>query len=595
MITGAREPLSSDRLAADVVVIDAEAVRRSAADSVADLLRREAGVQISRNGGPGQSSSVLLRGAAGAQTAVFVDGVRIGSATLGLPNLAAIPLSDVERIEVLRGPGSSLFGADTVGGVVNVFTRRGRGAPKVDAALAAGGYGSMAASAGGSAGLGAWDLSASVSHERSDGVSVLRPGDRFGNFNPDRDGFRSDGANARIGFTPAEGQRIGLALLASRLDSQYDGSEFGGPPDFAQDNTPDFRNRSRLALAALDWRGAFGPSLVASAKLTQGTDRQEGGGTQLDTFRTTRRVAGGQLAWQTGVAGQLVGALERTEEKVYASNYGIGRTDVDRHIDTLVLALTGAAGPWSWQTDARRDVGSDFGGVSTGRLGGAFALAPGWKLRALAGTTFRAPSFNDLYFPDYGVPTIRPERGRSVEAGLSWRGDSADWQATVYRNRVRDLIAYEPDNTRCPDPVTFAFGCAANVASATLRGATLSGSVQWGAWALRGTADFVDAKDDATGQRLPRRAAHQESLGLDWTGGHWRAGAEVLRLGGRVESGKALAPETTLDLKAAWRFAAGWQLEAKLLNATDRDTEPARDYQGLGRQAWLGLRFSGSL
>jgi vitamin B12 transporter len=182
-----------------------------------------------------------------------------------------------------------------------------------------------------------------------------------------------------------------------------------------------------------------------------------------------------------------------------------------------------------------------------------------------------------------------------VEAGLAWRGARAEAQATVYRNRVRDLIGFQPDPAGCPPDPAYAFGCAANVARATLQGATLSGALQWGAWSLRGTADFLDAVDDATGERLPRRAAHQESLAADWTAGAWTAGAALLRLGARPDGGKVLAAETTLDLKAAWRFAKGWSLEAKLLNATDRDVEPARDYQGLGRQAWLGLRWAGGL
>ena len=122
VVTGTREPLASERLAADVVVIDADTVRASTADSLADLLRREAGVQISRSGGPGQSSGLFIRGAASQQSVVLVDGVRVGSATLGFAALEALSLASVERIEVLRGPGSSVYGADAVGGVVQIFT-----------------------------------------------------------------------------------------------------------------------------------------------------------------------------------------------------------------------------------------------------------------------------------------------------------------------------------------------------------------------------------------------------------------------------------------------------------------------------------------
>jgi vitamin B12 transporter len=126
-----------------------------------------------------------------------------------------------------------------------------------------------------------------------------------------------------------------------------------------------------------------------------------------------------------------------------------------------------------------------------------------------------------------------------------------------------------------------------------LQGATLSGSQRWAAFSLRGNVDFLDAKDVDSGERLPRRAAHQESLTADYDLDAWAVGATVLRVGARPDSKALLAGYATLDLSARWRFASQWQIEAKLLNATDRDVEPARDYQGLGRQAWLGLRFDG--
>lgn len=229
VVSGSREPMALSRLAADVVVIDAETIRNSPADSVADLLRREAGAQLSRSGGPGQPAALFIRGASSGQSAVFVDGVRVGSATLGSASLEGLSLAQIERIEVLRGPASSLYGADALGGVVNIYTRRGEGAPRLDAHLAAGEYGSREASLGASGRHGPWDLAASVAHEASDGISALRAGDQFGNYNPDRDGYRLNSAQAQIGFTPAAGHRIGLVATSSRLDAQYDASEYAPP------------------------------------------------------------------------------------------------------------------------------------------------------------------------------------------------------------------------------------------------------------------------------------------------------------------------------------------------------------------------------
>lgn len=591
VITGAREPLAPERLAGDVVVIDAATIQASTADSLPDLLRREGGLQMSRNGGPGSNSSVFIRGANSGQTVLLVDGVRVGSATLGQPTFDGLSLSQVERIEVLRGPGSSLYGADAVGGVVQVFTRRGQAGTRINASAGAGAYGSSVLSAGAGGAWGLWDGAVSLARERSDGVSALRPGDAFGNYNPDRDGYARTSVQAQLGIKPAAGQRIGLLVLRSKHDVRYDGSEFL-PPAFARDNRPDFRTRIDTQVTALDWRGGVGGPLVASARLSRSVDDLVSGGTVFDRYRTQRQQAGAQLAWNSGRLGQLIAAFEHSEEKARASSYA---ADVARRNAALVLALTGAAGRWSWQTDLRRDDNSDFGGVDTARLGGALTIVPGLRLRALAGSTFRAPSFNDLYFPGYGVPTLQPERGRSVELGLNWRSGGTDAAATVFRNRVRDLIAYEGDRSFCPADPAYDFGCARNINRARLEGATLSLQQAVGTLQLRAQLDFLEARDALTGSRLSRRAAHQESLSARWNGGAWDAGASLLRVGERPDGGRRLAAQTTLDLSAGWRFAPAWSLNAKLLNATDRDIEPARDYQGLGRQAWLTLRYEASL
>ena len=591
VVTGAREPLAADRMAADVVVIDAETIRRSTADSLADLLRREAGLQLSRNGGPGQNSGVMIRGAAVSQTVVLVDGVRIGSATLGQAELEALGTEQIERIEVLRGPASSLYGADAVGGVVQIFTRRGSATPRLGARAAVGGYGSNEVSVDAGGTVGAWDLAASAAREASDGVSALRPGDAFGNFNPDDDGYIRSSAHARIGLTPAAGHRLGLTLLRTHLNSQYDASEYA-PPAYAQDATPDFRNRLDTTVAALDWRGELARGWVASARLDRSIDELKSGATLIDRYRTTRTQGQAQLAWETGVLGQLVGAIERTEEKARSSSFG---EHVERTNDAFVLALAGSARGWSWQAEARHDDASDFEAVTTGRVGGSVVLAKGLRLRALAATTYRAPSFNDLYYPGYGVATIEPERGRSIETGLEWNEGPHRAAVTLFRNRLRHLIGYESDRSYCPPDPAYDYGCARNVNRATLKGANLSGSTRQGALALAAQLDFLGAHDDATDKRLARRAANQQSVSADWDGGAWALGAALLRVGKRPDGGATLPADATLDLRALWRVAPAWTVEAKVLNLTDRDVHPALDYQGLGRQAWIGVRYDGKL
>ena len=160
VVTGSREALPLSQNTGDIVVIDAETIRNSTADSVADLLRREAGLQLARNGGPGQNSGFFLRGASTNGTLVLLDGVRIGSATLGQAEFEALNLAQIDHIEILRGPASSLYGADGVGGVVQIFTRRSDGAPRFVAGAAVGGYTSAKSDVGVSGGHGPFDYAA---------------------------------------------------------------------------------------------------------------------------------------------------------------------------------------------------------------------------------------------------------------------------------------------------------------------------------------------------------------------------------------------------------------------------------------------------
>ena len=584
-ITGTREPEAIGRSTADIVVIDAETIRDTPADSVEDLLRRAAGMQIVRNGGPGQNAGFFIRGASTNSTVVLIDGVRIGSATLGQAEFEALSLSQIDRIEVLRGPASSLYGADAVGGVVQIFTRRGAGPPRWSAAAEAGGYGSYRGNIGASGASGPWDYALALGHEQSRGVSAIAPGDQFGSFNPDRDGFRRESGTLQLGFTPAAGHRLGVHLIETHLNAQYDGTE---PPAF-DDPSPDFRNRLTTRVASIDYRGKPASFWTATLQGSRAVDDLTSGGNLQSRFVTTRQQATWQNALALAAGQQVLLAYEHVGESVVADAFP---SELSRRNDAAVLGYSGRFGTQSLQADLRRDDNSAYGGNTTGRIGYAIELGAGVKARALAGTTFRAPTFNDLFFPGFGVATLRPERGRSIEAGLAWQDGPQSVSATIYRNRVRDLIGFQPDRTFCPAGPAFDFGCAANVQRARLQGASLAGTGRWGGFDVHASLELLDARDADTGVRLARRAAHQESLGADYASGAWRAGASAFFVGARPDGGIVLGGYGVLDLRLAWRFRSRWQIETRLANALDRKVEPLRDYRGLGRQAWLGVSYA---
>lgn len=586
IVTGTREAQPLSRSAADVVLIDSQQLRDGGATSVEDALRQYAGLQVNRNGGPGQSVGYFLRGTGASGTIVLLDGVRVGSATLGQASIESLSLSQIDRIEVLRGPASSLYGADGVSGVIQIFTKRGSGAPHVTAHLAAGEDASRQGAVGVSGAVGGFDYAANLGHEASDGVSAIRPNDQFGNYNPDRDGFKRNSGTVRLGFTPAEGHRIGLNASRSKLNAQYDGADYP-PPNYTADPSADFRNHLTTEVLAADYRGRINPLWTTTVQVARSSDEANSGGRTLTLYKTERD----QVTWQNALRfapdQQLVLAFEHLGEKVTGDVYA----NVPKRTNKAYIAgYSGQFGAAGLEASLRHDDSSAYGTNTTGSLGGRYAISSSLSLRALAGTTFRGPSFNDLYYPGYGVRTLRPEEGRSIELGLNWQSGASTAAATVYRNKVKNLIGYDPDSsgTTCPPGY---FGCAGNTSRATLEGVTLSGGHRWGGFSLRATVDFLDAKDDRTGTRLTRRAAHQESLSADYDGGAWSAGASLTDIGARPDGGARLGGYALLDLRASWRFLPQWRLEAKVLNAGDRRVEPVRDYQGLGRQAWVGVRF----
>jgi vitamin B12 transporter len=588
VVTANRVPVPLSQVLADVVVIDEAQLRNAAGSSIEDVLRDFAGVQLSRTGPPGQSAGIFIRGASMANTVVLIDGVRIGSATLGQAALEALGLGAIERIEILRGPGSSLYGADAVGGVVQVFTKRGqRGAPRVQGAVHAGRYGSSEVQGSVSGVVGDFDLALSASREASDSVSaVANPADALGRYNPDADGFSRGSVSAQLGYVVTPSQRIGLRLLDTRLRSQFDSAEFL-PPNFLPDPSPDFRNRLNTKLVALTHSATASAGWRSELTLAESRDELASGANTIDRFDTRRR----QLTWQPSVelASNItfVGLIERNEVRVLASSFG---ADARRSSNTaLGISAIGRIDVHRWQVDLRHDDHDVYGAQTTGKLGYAWQAAPQWTLRAAAGTAFRAPSFNELYFPGFGVETIQPERARSVEVGTAWQGDGWSAQATAFDNRVSDLIGYQPDPAACPAGYTF--GCAANVSRARLRGTSLSAQGVEGAWRWRIGAELLDAKDRNTGARLVRRAAYTGNATLGYDASPWGAQATVNAVGARPEGGAQLAAYQLLDLGAHWQLASSWRLEAKLLNAFDKRYEPAQDYGALGRQAWIGVRF----
>jgi vitamin B12 transporter len=575
VVTGTRSPQRVDEALADVTVIDRARIDAAAGRTLPELLAREAGVQFWSNGGLGKPSSVSLRGLEARHTLLLIDGVRYGSATVGSPAWESLPLDAIERIEIVRGPLSGLYGSDAVGGVIQIFTRRGAAGFMPEAALGAGGRGHAEAAVGLRFGQGDVDGALRVQQLRQTGFSSTNERVPFGSFNPDDDGFRQTSLSARVGARFGA-WRADASLLAARGRTRYD----DGP---GVDARAALRSEVLSASVSGPLTGAWRSTLrFGRSQDEYDTLATASAFTALGTIGTVQR----QLAWEHMVAtplGELLGLLERVEQRV--GRPGAPFAVSERSIDAFALGLNGRAGPHSWQANLRRDRNSQFGGRTTGSLAYGGDLAPGLRFGASYGTSFVAPSFNQLYFPGFGNPNLLPEEGRQSELSLRWDFGAGVARIAYFDNRIRGYISAGP--------------LPANIPRTRIDGVSASVERSVGAWSLRASLDLLDPRNDTVGtanfgKRLPRRAAEAARLDADWRSGPLTLGGTLSLVGERYDNAAnslRLPGYATLDLRAAWQLARDWRLSATLNNAFDRRYETVAGYNQPGREAYVWLRW----
>ena len=568
VVTATRTPQPLADVLADVSVIDNATIERSGAVGVADLLARLPGVEFARNGGPGTATSVFLRGAESRHTLVYVDGVRIDSQATGGATWESIPLSVVDRIEVLRGSAAAIYGSDAIGGVVQIFTKKGAGAPKPFVGIGGGTYRTAQLEAGISGGTDTVDYAISGAHQRSNGFnSRIAP-----KANIDSDGYRQTSGTARLGFKPVAGQRIEATLLSSETNSQYDGFT----PGF------DDRNHHRLQTYGLGWNAQWSDAYRTRVLIDESHSRYE---TSPQPYLTNTRLR--NYLWQNELRlGRqlLTAALERRED--HLEN---GTIDKGRAQNALALGYGFQGTEHSLQLNARHDRDSEFGGQTTGGAAYGYAFTKAWRASVSAGTSFRAPTLYQR-FSQYGIAGLQPETGRNTEVALRWREGASEFGAVVYRNRVTNLITFG-----AAGPCESKSGCYENTASADLRGLTFNGAHRIGLLALRGSVDFQDPRDRDSGHRLARRAKRHATLGADYALAGWSLGAESQTSSARFDNGAntvTLGGYTLFNLYASRRLGRDWTLLARVDNLADKNYQLANTYATPGRAFFVSLKWA---
>lgn len=576
VVIASRTPQLVAELLADVTVISEDQILRTGAQSLPQLLQRQPGVEVTINGGPGGTSGVFIRGANPGQTLVLVDGLRVGSSSTGATSLEAIPLEQVERIEILRGPASSLYGADAIGGVIQVFTKRGREGLQGYATAGYGMHDTGMASAGIRGGAGDVRYSLAAGANESAGFNAVVNPANFG-YNPDRDGYSTRNVGASVELDWAQGQTLELRGVRNRLDTQSDGG-----PNF------DHRTITTLDAYAATSRNRLASMWLSTLTLGQGRDDSVSKSSFGDApFETKQR----QYTWQNDVtlpAGTLSLVLERREEVLSTLNaFAVTTRDTDSVGGVYHLA----AGQWALQANLRRDDSSQFGTQTTGGISTGFRVTPTWRLTAGYSTGFKAPSFNDLYFPDFSNPNLVPEESKNVEVGAYWTvatgGSRLEARVVGYRNRVQNLIVFGCDEN---------FNCfPSNVNKAVLEGATLGLDWSMGATRVTASLDLQRPENDATGKLLPRRARRHGMLTVLHDTGSFTVGTEFVAASERFDNASntvRMGGYGIVNVTLDWRFARGWTAFVRGNNVGDRDYRLAADYSNGGATVFGGVRWN---
>lgn len=572
LVTATRQAQRADESLADVTVIERAQIERAGSTfSLPELLARQPGIQMSSSGGPGKATDIFIRGASPRQTLLIVDGMRLGSATLGTATWQDIPLSQIERIEIVRGPASALYGADAIGGVIQIFTRKGAGAPKVDAFVGAGSYGTRETSVGVSGGTDKLSYSVRGGYAENDGYSAIysKAKQPF-YYNPDKDPYRNSNLSAKLSYRLADGHEVGASILYATSRNHYDsGLGFDNFSDDVQ-NVWNLYSRNRLSDA---WTSTvrFGQSIDDAKNFASYAPNGA-------SIKTTQQ----QFMWQNDVrlpVGTLLAAYENLHQKAVNQD----TFDVSRSVNSALLGWTAGFGAHKVQLNARHDDNSQFGGKTTGYAGYGYQILPTLRVQGSIGNAFRAPTFNELYYPGYGNVNLKPESAYNKEVGLLWEQHGHNVSATYFRNRVTNMIVN--DQNFIPQ----------NVGSARLEGISLGYGGQLAGFEIVANIDFLDPKDLDTDKRLQRRANKTGNLAVSRSFAALTVGAEWQGAGGRYDRTGETKPMGGYGLVNAFaKYALSKELgiEARANNILDKQYETALGFKTAGANVFFGVRYT---
>jgi vitamin B12 transporter len=590
IVTATRTEQSVADILAPVTVFERADIERIQPNDLQELLSRAVGVSFVRNGGRGASTSLFLRGNQSNHTLVMIDGVRIGSATNGAPALTNLPPELIERVEIVRGSRSSLYGSEAIGGVINIITRKYHDTDGIQPMLqvGVGTQGTRKVLAALSGGNEQTQANISILHEETDGVD--NTSSKAGVAGDD-DAFEQTAINASFSHKINDAAELFALYQNSQTESDYDNSCRAGGVSYQCSPYTD----GEVSIANI--RGEFRPLESWLLTLSAGESKDESTidyhyvdpaavGVSGDTFDTTRRVYSLQNDWMLGEHHILTVGAERSLDHV-ESNLSYG--EVNRGNKGGYAQWQGDYGVVDALVGFRKDDNDQFGKNETKNISLGFDLDDEIKIIASYGEGYNAPTFNDLYYPFYGVSTLNPETSQNLELELRGNQRWGNWSATRFENDVDNLIQYNPA-TFGPDQIE----------GAEIKGWEFSVSSAIQEWSIDANISLLDATDAKTGLDLRRRADKQANLdvGREWQ--QWSVNGSLRLVSSRFEdtaNNDELGGYGLVDSTVSYRVNEQVKLQLALKNIFDKEYVSARsfsfgDYLSIGREAMLSITYT---
>lgn len=578
IVTGTRTPQPLKQALSHSTVITEQDIKASQAADVPTLLRSLAGVEVVQGGGLGKQTSIFMRGTESDHVLILLDGVRINSATTGTTALEHIMLDSIERIEVVRGNVSSLYGSEAIGGVIQLFTKRGRGAPAFNASGGLGSHGTRRVAAGFSGSADATSFSVNAGKIKTNGVSAINT-QIAPTANPDKDGYDNTTLNAQVQHAINADHQLSASLFTARGNNSYDTS--GALPADLHDA---LANMAKVSIAT---DNRLTDAWHSNLKLASATDdeRDYKNATQQSRLKTTNT----QVTWQNELSiadtqklnlvaehlGQSVSVEDITTPNPY--------TQTRRAVNSLLGGYVGEYGAQHVQLNLRQDRYSDFGTANTGLLGYGLSVTDNWRAMASVSNAFKAPTFNDLYRPSWGGnPDLRPERAINREIGLRYVSGGQQVDIVYFDNRIHDLIAGYPSQ---------------NIDRARIDGLEFGYDGEFGNTHVKASATLQNPRDTATHLILLRRAKSYGNLSVTQNAGAWQMGGEIQYSGTREDYDINTFARTTLgrynvvNLTTSYTVSKQLKLSMRADNLFNKDYMLAHGYNTLGRTLFVGLSY----